>query len=99
MKTEPINNNPSGVAGVSEVRDTALIAQLYDVTRALPPLAGNPSCGTPSQTLYGLAFEVDGLSLLTAVTDQSGCAAVTLDNTDQRATTTNSGCSHTRLLG
>jgi len=30
---------------------------------------------------------VDGLSLLTAVTDQSGCAAVTLNDNDQRATT------------
>jgi len=87
VKTEPINGNPSGVAGVSDVRDTALMARLYDVTLALPPLAGKPSCGTPSQTLYGLAFEVDGLSLLTAVTDQSGCAAVTLNDNDQRATT------------
>ena len=88
VKTELINGNPSGVAGVTDVRDAALMARLYDVTLALPPLAGKPSCGTPSQTLYGLAFEVDGLSLLTAVTDQSGCAAVTLDNNDQRATKT-----------
>jgi hypothetical protein len=87
IKTEPINGNPSGVAGVADVRDAALIARLYDVTLALPGLTGKPSCATPSQTLYGLAFEVEGLSLLTAVTDQSGCAAVTLDNNDQRATT------------
>jgi hypothetical protein len=87
VKTEPINGNPSGIAGVSDVRDAALIARLYDATLALPPLTGKPSCATPSQTLYGLAFEVDGLSLLTAVTDQSGCAAVTLNDNDQRATT------------
>ena len=87
VKTEPINSNPSGVAGVAHVRDAALIAQVYDVTLPLPPLAGKPSCGTPSQTLYGLAFEVDGLSLLTAVTDQAGCAAVTLNDGSQRATT------------
>ncbi|HEY7093908.1 MAG TPA: hypothetical protein VH393_12050 [Ktedonobacterales bacterium] len=87
VKTEPINGNPSSVAEVSDVRDTALMARLYDVTLALPPLAGKPSCATPSQTLYGLAFEVDGLSLLTAVTDQSGCAAVTLNDGNQRATT------------
>jgi hypothetical protein len=87
VKSEPINGNPSGVAGVADVRDAALIAQLYDVALALPPLAGKPSCAPPSQMLYGLAFEVDGLSLLTAVTNQSGCAAVTLDNNDQRATT------------
>jgi hypothetical protein len=36
---------------------------------------------------HGLAFEVDGISLLTAVTDQSGCAAITLNENDQRATT------------
>jgi hypothetical protein len=87
VKTEPINSNPSGVARVADVRDAALIARLYNVTLALPPLTGKPSCAAPSQTLYGLAFEVDGLSLLTAVTDQSGCAAVTLNNGDQRATT------------
>jgi hypothetical protein len=87
VKAEPINGNPSGVAGVTDVRDAALMGRLYDVTLALPPLAGKPSCATPSQTLYGLAFEVDGLSLLTAVTDQSGCAAVTLNDNDQRATT------------
>jgi hypothetical protein len=87
VKTEPINGNPSGVAGVTDVRDPTLITRLYDVTLALPPLAGKPSCATPSQTLYGLAFSVDGLSLLTAVTDQSGCAAVTLNDNDQRATT------------
>ncbi|HEX3271523.1 MAG TPA: hypothetical protein VHR15_12815 [Ktedonobacterales bacterium] len=87
VKTEPINGNPSGVAGVTDVRDAALIAKLYDVTLALPPLSGKPSCATPSQTLYGLSFEIDGLSLLTAVTDQSGCAAVTLNDNDQRATT------------
>jgi hypothetical protein len=87
VKTEPINGNPSGVAGVADARDAALIARLYDVTLTLPRLTGKPSCATPSQTLYGLAFAVDGLSLLTAVTDQSGCAAVTLDNDDQRATT------------
>lgn len=87
VKTEPINGNPSGVASVTDVRDTALMARLYDVTLALPPLAGKPSCATPSQTLYGLSFEVDGLLLLTAVTDQSGCAAVTLNEGDQRATT------------
>jgi hypothetical protein len=87
VKSEPINGNPSGVAGAADVRDAALIARLYDVTLALPPLTGKPSCAAPSQTLYGLAFEVDGLSLLTAVTDQSGCAAVTLNDGDQRATT------------
>jgi hypothetical protein len=87
VKTEPINGNPNGVAGVTDVRDVALIARLYDITLALPPLTGKPSCATPSQTLYGLAFEVDSLSLLTAVTDQSGCAAVTLNDGDQRATT------------
>jgi hypothetical protein len=87
VKTEPINGNSSGVAGVADVRDAALIVRLYDVTLALPPLAGKPSCATPSQTLYGLSFSVDDLSLLSAVTDQSGCAAVTLDNHDQRATT------------
>ena len=87
VKTEPINSNPSGVAGVADVRDAALIARLYDVTLALPPLTGKPSCAAPSQTLYGLDFEVDGLSLLTAVTDQSGCAAVTLNDGSQRATT------------
>ena len=78
VKTEPINGNPSSVAGVTDVRDAALMARLYDVTLALPPLAEQPSCATPSQTLYGLSFEVDGLSLLTAVTDQSGCASVML---------------------
>jgi hypothetical protein len=87
VKIEPINGNPSSVAGATDVRDAALMARLYDVTLALPPLAGKPACATPSQTLYGLAFEVDGLSLLTAVTDQSGCAAVTLNDGDQRATT------------
>jgi hypothetical protein len=87
VKSEPINGNPSGVAGAADVRDAALIARLYNVTLALPPLTGKPSCAAPSQTLYGLAFAVDGLSLLTAVTDQAGCAAVTLDNNDQRATT------------
>jgi hypothetical protein len=87
VKTEPINSNPSGVAGVADVRDTALMARLYDVTLALPPLSGKPSCATPSQTLYGLSFSIDDLSLLTAVTDQSGCAAVTLNDGDQRATT------------
>jgi hypothetical protein len=87
MKTEPINSNPSSVAGVTDVRDAALIARLYDVTLALPPLTGKPSCATPSQTLYGLDFKVDGLSLLTAVTDQSGCSAVTLNDGSQRATT------------
>jgi hypothetical protein len=76
------------VAAVADVQDKALIAQLYDVTPALPPLTGQPACATPSKSLYGLAFELDGLSLLTAVTDQAGCAAVTLDNQDQRATTT-----------
>jgi hypothetical protein len=84
VKTEPINGNPSGV---TDVRDTALMARLYDVTLALPPLAGKPACATPSQTLYGLSFSIDDLSLLTAVTDQSGCAAVTLNDGDQRATT------------
>jgi hypothetical protein len=87
MKTEPINGNPSSVAGVTDVRDAALMARLYDVTLALPQLSGKPSCATPSQTLYGLSFEIDDLSLLTAVTDQSGCAAVTLNDGDQRATT------------
>jgi hypothetical protein len=87
VKTEPINGNPSGVAGVTDVRDVTLMGRLYDVTLSLPPLAGKPSCATPSQTLYSLAFEVDGLSLLTAVTDQSGCVAVTLNDNDQRATT------------
>jgi uncharacterized protein YceK len=87
VKTEPINSNPSGVAGVADVRDAALIARLYDATLALPPLTGKPSCATPSQTLYGLDFELDGLSLLTAETDQSGCAAVTLNDGSQRATT------------
>ncbi|HEY7020092.1 MAG TPA: hypothetical protein VH349_03175 [Ktedonobacterales bacterium] len=87
VKTEPINGNPSSVAGVTDVRDAALMGRLYDVALALPPLTGKPSCAAPSQTLYGLAFEVDGLSLLTAVTDQSGCAAVTLNDGDQRATT------------
>jgi hypothetical protein len=87
VKSEPINGNPSGVAGVTDIRDAALIAGLYDVTLSLPALTGKPSCATPSRTLYGLAFEVDSLSLLTAVTDQSGCAAVTLNDGDQRATT------------
>jgi hypothetical protein len=87
VKTEPINANPSGVASVTDVRDAALMARLYDVTLTLPPLSGKPSCATPNQTLYGLSFEVDGLSLLTAVTDQNGCAAVTLNDGDQRATT------------
>jgi hypothetical protein len=57
------------------------------VTLALPPLSGKPTCATPTQTRYGLAFEVDGLALLTAVTDENGCAAVTLNDGDQRATT------------
>jgi hypothetical protein len=87
VKTEPINGNPSGVAGITDMRDAALIGRLYDVTLALPTLTGKPSCAAPRQTLYGLAFEVDGLSLLTAVTDQSGCAAVTLNDGDQRAMT------------
>jgi hypothetical protein len=87
VKTEPINGNSSSVAGVADVRDTALMARLYDVTLALPPLAGKPACATPNQTLYGLSFSVDDLSLLTAVTNQSGCAAVTLNDGDQRATT------------
>jgi hypothetical protein len=87
VKTEPINGNPSGVAGVTEVSDAALMAHLYDVTLALPRVAGKPTCATPSQTLYGLSFSVDDLSLLTAVTGQSGCAAVTLNGGDQRATT------------
>jgi hypothetical protein len=87
VKTEPINGNPSAVAGVTDVRDAALMARLYAVTLALPLLAGKPACATPSQTLYGLSFSVDNLSLLTAVTAQSGCAAVTLNEGDQRATT------------
>jgi hypothetical protein len=87
VKTEPIHADPSGVAAVADVQDKALIARLYDVTLALPPLTGQPACATPSKSLYGLAFELDGLSLLTAVTDQAGCAAATLDNQDQRATT------------
>jgi hypothetical protein len=87
VKTEPINGNPSGVAGVTDVRDAALMAHLYDVTLVLPRLEGKPSCAAASQTLYGLSFSVDDLSLLTAVTDQAGCAAVTLNDGDQRATT------------
>jgi hypothetical protein len=87
VKAEPINGNSSSVAEVTDVRDATLVAQLYDVSLALPPLAGQPSCSAPSQTLYGLSFTVEGFSLLTAVTDKSGCAAVTLNKHDQRATT------------
>jgi hypothetical protein len=87
VKSVPVSADPNGVAAVAEVHDAALIARLYDVTLALPPLTGQPACATRSPTLYGLAFELDDLSLLTAVTDQAGCAAVTLNEHDQRATT------------
>jgi hypothetical protein len=87
VKAEPINGNSSSLPGATDVRDAKLIARLYDVTLALPPLVGQPSCSPPSLTLYGLSFTVDGFSLLTAVTDSSGCAAVTLNEHVQRATT------------
>ena len=80
VKTEPINGNPSGVAGVTDVRDAALMARLYDVTLALPPLAGKPHVGRRARRSTASPSRWMALSLLMAVTDQSGCAAVTLND-------------------
>ena len=57
-----------------------IIQKLFDAVYALPAQPGGQSCPTIVGTLYGLTFSQDGVELMVAIADKSGCGTVTQDS-------------------
>lgn len=79
MKTVPASNDPSTTASAKTITTQDTIQKIYKAIYALPEQPGGQTCPANVGTVYGLTFMKNGVELLTAIADKSGCGTVTHD--------------------